>query len=82
MTFFGIANAYAMRSVLSMTIMLMAGNIHKNELNADSCPRPINTHNSTNTVSCFYLSLFSCFTIVFNAKLKTDQKLRNNNTYN
>lgn len=48
--FIGIANAYAMRSVLSVAITEMVVDIHKTTLDPNGCPGPATTKNTTNPV--------------------------------
>lgn len=53
MGFIGIANAYAMRSVLSVAITEMVEDIHKTAIDPNGCPGPIKLANTTNPVRCF-----------------------------
>jgi len=48
MGFIGIANAYAMRSVLSVAITEMVEDIHKTAIDPNGCPGPIKNTNTTN----------------------------------
>lgn len=58
MGFIGIANAYAMRSVLSVAITEMVVDIHKTSIDPNGCPGPLKTKNTTNEVSCYTLFYF------------------------
>lgn len=51
MGFIGIANAYAMRSVLSVAITEMVEDIHKTAIDPNGCPGPVKLKNTTNPVS-------------------------------
>lgn len=52
MGFIGIANAYAMRSVLSVAITEMVEDIHKTAIDPNGCPGPTKITNTTNVVCC------------------------------
>lgn len=54
MGFIGIANAYAMRSVLSVAITEMVEDIHKTAIDPNGCPGPTKSANTTNLVCNFY----------------------------
>lgn len=54
MGFIGIANAYAMRSVLSVAITEMVEDIHKTAIDPNGCPGPTKSTNTTNPVCHFY----------------------------
>lgn len=56
MGFIGIANAYAMRSVLSVAITEMVEDIHKTAIDPNGCPGPLKTANTTNPVCVGFLS--------------------------
>lgn len=53
MGFIGVANAYAMRSVLSVAITEMVEDIHKTTIDPNGCPGPLHSKNTTNPVSRF-----------------------------
>lgn len=55
MGFIGIANAYAMRSVLSVAITEMVEDIHKTAIDPNGCPGPIKMKNTTNPVCIFHI---------------------------
>lgn len=55
MGFVGIANAYAMRSVLSVAITEMVEDIHKTAIDPNGCPGPLKSANTTNLVSFFFI---------------------------
>lgn len=55
MGFIGIANAYAMRSVLSVAITEMVTDIHKTVIDPNGCPGPLKTKNTTNVVCIKYI---------------------------
>lgn len=61
MGFIGIANAYAMRSVLSVAITEMVEDIHKTAIDPNGCPGPIKMKNTTNPV-CY--SIYFVYDIV------------------
>lgn len=60
MGFIGIANAYAMRSVLSVAITEMVEDIHRTAIDPNGCPGPIKSANTTNPVCSFNLSYNYC----------------------
>lgn len=61
MGFIGIANAYAMRSVLSVAITEMVEDIHKTVIDPNGCPGPVNIKNTTNPVRNIYFILMSVY---------------------
>lgn len=70
MGFIGIANAYAMRSVLSVAITEMVEDIHKTAIDPNGCPGPIKLTNTTNVVCCFNYNYISKY--LFWQHLKTE----------
>lgn len=61
MGFIGIANAYAMRSVLSVAITEMVEDIHKTVIDPNGCPGPIKMINTTNPVSISFIPSIAGF---------------------
>lgn len=60
MGFIGIANAYAMRSVLSVAITEMVEDIHKTAIDPNGCPGPMNMINTTNPVRLLNIDYYLC----------------------
>ncbi|VVC37564.1 Major facilitator superfamily,Major facilitator superfamily domain [Cinara cedri] len=56
MGFIGVANAYAMRSVLSVAITEMVTDIHKTVIDPNGCPGLLKMKNTTNINAEFYWS--------------------------
>lgn len=69
MGFIGIANAYAMRSVLSVAITEMVEDIHKTAIDPNGCPGPVNMKNTTNPVSLIGKNGFNKRCDIFNLKI-------------
>lgn len=70
MGFIGIANAYAMRSVLSVAITEMVEDIHKTAIDPNGCPGSIKITNTTNVVCCTsYIVLLNRIKYIFANKI-------------
>lgn len=74
MGFLGIANAYSMRSVLSVAITEMVGDIHKTKVDPNGCPGPNKSANTTNVVSSVKIHL-SGLIFIYHVLFRQDKLL-------